>query len=119
MHKQFLNPEGIYIKEGRALVYVAYKNLMWAEADGNYIILHIYHQKKRTTRLPLSDLMKKLPPGRFIRVHKAYMVHVACVTELHANMICIGQAQIPIGRSYKKQVEEHFSQTGKPAHSIA
>ncbi len=101
--------EGLFIKEGRTLVYIAYKNIMWAEAEGNYITIHIYHHKDRITRTTLTQLMERLPSGKFIRVHKSYLVHNASVTEIHSNVLFLGQKQIPIGRSYKKSVGEHFA----------
>lgn len=100
---------GLYIKEGRSRIYIAFKNLMWLEANGNYIVLHLHNQKNRITRKSLADLMSELPAAYFIRVHKSYIVHMACVTEIRANTLLIGQEKIPIGRSYKKEVEYCFS----------
>ncbi|MCY1375705.1 hypothetical protein D9M69_631390 [compost metagenome] len=46
------------------------------------------------------------PQGKFIRIHKSFIVSKDKVRRLEKNKIIIGENEIPIGRNYRAEVEE-------------
>lgn len=52
----------------------------------------------------LKKLEETLPPGRFLRIHKSYIIPVDKVISVEGNQVEIGKKLIPIGRSYRDHV---------------
>ncbi|MEO6980747.1 MAG: LytTR family DNA-binding domain-containing protein [Mucilaginibacter sp.] len=70
-------PEGqsLFVKDGYNLVKIDPSKITYIEAGDNY--LSIYEGEKRTlTRMTLSELLAKLPPDAFQKVHKSYIVAI-------------------------------------------
>jgi len=57
----------------------------------------------------LKDLERVLPQGRFIRIHKSYIVAVDKVTASYGNTVELNQVSLPVGRIYKDDVIKVFS----------
>jgi DNA-binding LytR/AlgR family response regulator len=69
----------------------------------NYCIVHV-PGRKLITYITFSSLQEKLPPQRFVKVHKSYLVALDKVTAIEGNEILIGQSRIPISRHLKDEV---------------
>jgi len=64
-----------------------------------------YTKEKRIIVLQsLKSIEESLPPKRFIRVHRSYIVPIEKIKTLDGNQVQIGGKLIPIGRSYKDDV---------------
>jgi len=46
-----------------------------------------------------------LPAGRFVRVHKSFLVPISELKRFNRGQIELENVTIPVGRSYRKQVE--------------
>jgi len=58
---------------------VLYKDVVYMEAQKSYA--SIYTKEERiTTNLTLSDLEKRLPPDRFMRIHRSYIIYNGKIT---------------------------------------
>ncbi len=82
---------------------VNYRDILYVEAMQNYCILHTA-ERKMITYITLSRLESQLPPDRFLKVHKSFLVSVEKVQSIDGNEIRIGNARIPISRSLKDKV---------------
>lgn len=47
------------------------------------------------------------PDNHFIRVHKSLIVAMSQISHIERNRILLGNAQIPIGRNYKEELEKN------------
>ncbi|MCP4573520.1 MAG: response regulator transcription factor [bacterium] len=78
--------------------------IVMVEACGNYVKIHT-----RQERLLASETMKKmesaLPPDRFLRVHRSYIVAVDKIERLAGGHLTVAGHEIPVGRSYRRTVE--------------
>ncbi|MBK9336590.1 MAG: response regulator transcription factor [Lewinellaceae bacterium] len=52
----------------------------------------------------LKNLETELPPERFIRIHKSYIVAIDKIDTLEGNLVHIGVEKLPIGASYRDTV---------------
>lgn len=52
----------------------------------------------------LRTLEEELPPDRFIRIHKSYIVAIDKIDTLEGNMVHVGKEQLPIGANYREMV---------------
>lgn len=51
-----------------------------------------------------NEMEKILPAKQFIRVHKSYIIAVACIKSIYGNSIEMEGKTIPIGINYKDKV---------------
>ena len=98
-----------YIKSDNKLVKINYADMLFAEALQNYVAIHT-EQKKFITYLTFHSIEEHLPPARFVKTHKSYIVAINKVESIEGNEIRIGQHRIPISRTEKDAVMEKLLQ---------
>ena len=96
-----------FVKCGQQYEKIQLRELLFVEAMQNYVQLHTM-RGKFTTLLPLKSILKELPASEFLQVHKSYLVAINSVETMEGNLIRIGTHQIPISRSYQKEVEQRI-----------
>jgi DNA-binding LytR/AlgR family response regulator len=82
---------------------VALNDIKYIEGLKEYV--SYYTSEKRIIVLQsLKSIEESLPPDKFIRVHRSYIVPIDKIKTLDGNQVQIGDKLIPIGRSYKEDV---------------
>ena len=79
------------------------KELLWVEGYGNYCKLHT-SEGMILCQETLSNMQKRLDHQGFMRVHKSFLVPLDKIQTVEGNRIFIGDAEIPIGQTYKAAV---------------
>ncbi len=95
--------DSLFIREGHKLTRVPYPDIHWIETDDDYCHLHTT-RKKYTIRISLRELEDQLPANRFLRVHRSYLVQMACIDQVdpHKQEVQLLNGQkVPIGRAYR------------------
>lgn len=93
----------LFIKSDQQLFRIAYQDIRYVEAAGNYVIIHSMDRKHLVyTTLKLVESM--LPKNQFIKVHKSFIVPFTSIESIQGEKIILGHTCIPIGRSFKKQL---------------
>ncbi|MFC5624344.1 LytR/AlgR family response regulator transcription factor [Algoriphagus winogradskyi] len=96
-------PERIFLKSDKKHVQIELDKICFVEALGNYF--KVYHQSGMIIcPEKISELEKKLVQGKFLRVHKSYLVNTAKIQTIEGNRIKIDGNEIPIGQTYKAEV---------------
>lgn len=78
-------------------------DLIYIEGQKAYVTFHT-KTKKITALFSLKELENSLPPGRFIRIHKSFIVSIRHIETLEGNMIGISGQKLSIGSSYREKV---------------
>lgn len=92
-----------FVKSDNGYEKVMYDDLLYVEAMENYVKLHTA-AKKLVVYLTFKSLQDYLPAGKFIKVHKSFMVALDKVTSVDGNDMYIGKQPIPISRTQKEEV---------------
>lgn len=100
--------EFLFVKQGYKSVKVAFEEILYLEGMKEYVAIHTAGRKllRFGTMKGLEDL---LPPGKFLRVHKSFVVAISRVEAYYGNTLEIGAHRIPVGRMYKEVVAAKFS----------
>ena len=61
----------------------------------------IYYSKAILSLTSLKTLEEKLPPRRFMRVHRSFIVSLDKITSMTKNSVLVGKKLINIGDQYK------------------
>jgi len=95
-------------KQGDHAVLVNTADLIWIEAEDYYVLVHT-RDGRHLVRATLASFEERLDPQRFARVHRAAVVNIAEVREVHDAgglvLVLSNGARVPVSRSRRKQVE--------------
>ena len=102
----------IYVKSDYKLVQVDLDRILYVEGLKDYVRIHIENEQKAITSLYSMKKMEEiLPPDRFIRVHRSFIVQKSKIKIIERNRIVFNKVYIPISESYKQEwlnfINEH------------
>jgi DNA-binding LytR/AlgR family response regulator len=96
-------PDYFFVKSNGKFERVAFSEILYVESMQNYVLIHLPGQKL-IVYMTLAGLEAQLPPRRFMKVHKSFIVAIEQVKAIENNEIIVGQSRIPISRSLKDDV---------------
>lgn len=102
-----------FIKSDNKLVKVCFDDILFVEALQNYIAVHTT-AKKYITYLTFHGIEAYLPPTRFIRTHKSFIVAADKIESIEGNDIRIGIHHVPISRTERDAVFRQLLQNRLP-----
>ncbi|HWB27564.1 MAG TPA: response regulator transcription factor [Chitinophagaceae bacterium] len=98
----------VMVKSDRRFTRILFDQITYIEASGNYIVIYCGNERVMTKQT-LSQFEDILPEGRFIRIHKSYIVSMKAVRYIEGNEISIGEKRLPVGKVYKKPVHKKLA----------
>lgn len=93
----------IFVKSNSKFFKINFADILYIEGMKDYLKVHT-KDNTLVTHQTMIEIEKILPAGRFIRIHKSYIIAIAHIRSVYGNSVEIGQAVIPIGINYKEKV---------------
>ena len=90
----------IFIKDDKKHHQIKLSDILFLEAYGNYVKVHLKDQTI-ITHQTLTSFTELLPSNLFIRTHKSFLVAINKIELIEGNRITIKNHQIAIGKMYK------------------
>lgn len=87
---------------------IHFDDLLFIEAYGHYTKVYLKHDMI-VSHQKISTFEELLPKSGFIRTHKSYIVAKNKIKQIEGNRILINEHMIPIGQTYKGNVNKLFS----------
>lgn len=101
--------ESIYVSVGYQQVKVMLKDIKYIQGLRDYATIHLKTTDKPILTLgTLKSLLSKLPPDRFVRVQRSFIVAIDSVTTLSSNSLWVDNTEIKIGEQYKNELRQLF-----------
>ncbi|MEC5146515.1 LytTR family DNA-binding domain-containing protein [Chitinophaga sp. 212800010-3] len=98
-------PDFFFVNVDYSLLKVVFADIAWIEGLKDYVKIHLNSSSKHViTRVSIKSLEEQLPPARFIRIHKSYIVSVDAITSIRKNSIFMDTLELPIGDTYRDTV---------------
>ena len=94
--------EYLFVKTDSKIFRVAYKDIIYAEANGNYTKI-ITNQATLMPAITFSAFEHQLPPSLFIRIHRSFIINKSAISHIEGNRVFINAVEIPIGINYKER----------------
>ena len=91
----------LFIRTNYHMEKILLKDILYIKSMNNYLIIKTA-DKSFFTISSFKQIQALLNPGRFIRIHKSYLISIEKTDVIQKNSIRIGKSAIPIGESYKK-----------------
>jgi DNA-binding LytR/AlgR family response regulator len=54
--------------------------------------------------ISMQNMVKKLPKGGFVRIHRSYIVSLSSIDLVEKNRVVIAGKWLPVGNSYKSSL---------------
>jgi len=103
-------PTSIFVKSEYKLLQINLDDIRYIEGLKDYV--KIYTEQSPHPILSLMNMKaveQMLPPSRFIRVHRSFIVQKSKIREIERNRIVFGDVYIPIGDSYKQAFQDFIN----------
>lgn len=99
----------LYIKADYKMIRIDMSKILYIESQNEYVRIFTEDQKPVMSLISMKLLEEKLPSGKFMRVHRSYMVNLSKITAVANNRIIFGKdTYIPIGNQYKDKFTQYL-----------
>lgn len=96
--------EKIIFKEGHQIVTLNSNEILYLEAYGDYTKI-VTDKKEYLTLATLSNFLESLPTGKFMRIHRSYVVAINKIQSFGTKSVNVGINVLPIGKTYLKEAK--------------
>ncbi|HWB25548.1 MAG TPA: LytTR family DNA-binding domain-containing protein [Chitinophagaceae bacterium] len=94
--------EYLFLKVEYQFVRIAMDDIVYIEGLKDYVKVHLKSADKTLMSLTsLKALEEKLPPKRFMRLHRSFIVALDKITSMTKNSVQAGKIHITVGDKYK------------------
>ncbi len=97
----------LIVKQDKKHFRISIEDIFHIESIGDYVKIHTL-QGTYISNETLKNLVKNLPGHKFLRIHKSHIIGVDFIAFLEGNRIRVKERNIPVGQSYREEVEHFF-----------
>lgn len=101
--------ENLFVRSEYSLVKIAFSEIDYIETLDDYLRIHIEGKKPLLTKMNLKNVMSKLNPNKFIRVHRSFIVPLNKIVSVRGKTIKLANADIPIGVKFEEEFLSKYS----------
>ncbi|MCD7968998.1 MAG: LytTR family DNA-binding domain-containing protein [Alistipes sp.] len=101
--------ERIFVRSEYKIIPVELDDITFIESRGEYVRIYTGNSKPVMTLGSLRNYEEKLPRGRFMRIHRSYIVNLSKIAAVERKQVIIGDKRIPVGESYEKDFSDYIS----------
>lgn len=99
--------KSIFVKSEYKLIQIELADILYVEGLKDYVRIYEEGEPKPVmTLMTMKAIEDMLPPSRFLRVHRSFIVQKDKIRVIDHNRIVFGKTYIPIGDSYKQQFQD-------------
>ncbi|MFT3946952.1 MAG: LytTR family DNA-binding domain-containing protein [Agriterribacter sp.] len=91
----------IMVKADLGIIKIMLPDILFIEGLDNYLKIHLQHHAPVVVRMTIKAMMEKLNAGKFVRVHRSYIISVDQIESIRQKIITIAGEEIPIGKNYE------------------
>jgi len=98
----------IFVKSGYEQIKINLAELDYVQSAGNYVYFHLRGKlnKKIIARMTLTEVEDILPKGRFIRIHRSYIVQTASILKVEKQTVVLESTLLPIGPGFVEDLHQ-------------
>jgi len=101
------NNEFLYLKSNYKIKRINFNNIQYIEGLNDYVRIHAASSGEPIqSQVTLKTIESKLPAGKFMRIHRSFIVNLQKVETIDRGRIVFGKAYIPVGDKYKEKFED-------------
>jgi two-component system LytT family response regulator len=106
-------PDYFFVNAEYGLVKIVFSDIRLIEGLKDYLKIHLGDAKPLIIRMSMKSIEEKLPPGKFFRIHKSYIVSLSHITSIRRNSVYLGELELPLSDLYKDDLMRKIGQGHK------
>jgi DNA-binding LytR/AlgR family response regulator len=91
--------------------------VLWVEAEGDYVRLHTTDASTHLVRMPISHLEERWAAFGFIRIHRGFLVSFRHITEFSVtngvHAVTVAGHSLPVSRRHVRDVRDRILRAGR------
>jgi len=92
---------------GYSLVKIVFNDIVFIESMRDYIKIHLKSSfQPLIIRGAMKTVESELPPSKFKRIHKCYIISIDSITAIRKNSVFIKDIELPVGDSYRDVIDK-------------
>ena len=100
----------LFVNADYNLVRIDLNNIAYIEGLKDYVKIYLLSSPRPIiTRISMKSLEEKLPPDKFVRVHKSFIVSLSKIESIRKGRISLMKANIPISEHFKENLYRYIS----------
>jgi len=108
--KLLQQPEStITVKVDGDMIDVPLSDIIYTQSLGNYVKL-VTTQKKYLCSITTTDIEKRLPHTRFMRIHKSHIISLERIDKFLYTSVMMDGVELPVGITYRRKLEEKLKE---------
>ncbi|MGZ3882857.1 MAG: LytR/AlgR family response regulator transcription factor, partial [Bacteroidia bacterium] len=97
----------IFVKSEYKQIKIAFDQVFYFESLKDYVKIWLNDRPKPIlTLMSLRTLEKELPPEKFMRIHRSYIIALNKIESVERNQVIINKERITIAEQYKDKFQE-------------
>ena len=98
-----------FVKSDYKIQKIKIAEIIYIESMGDYVRFFL-EDKKIVSLLSLSNILNIIPKDNFLQIHRSYIINLDKINFVQNNIISIGNYQLPISKSRKKELMDFINQ---------
>ncbi|MBF9141228.1 response regulator transcription factor [Hymenobacter sp. BT439] len=98
--------DAMFVKNEHRLQRVAFDDILYIEGMKEYLLLHTASAGKILTLQSFRRVEEVLPPERFARIHKSFMVALSRIEHVERGKVQVAGRLLPVGDTYRESFAE-------------
>ena len=97
------NSDFFFVKTDKKYVRINFDEITFIESIKDYVRIHTASEK-HLVLLNMKNIITQLPPTKFVKVHKSFVVSLNKIHVIDGNIIKLSHGEVPIGKEYKDEI---------------
>jgi DNA-binding LytR/AlgR family response regulator len=103
------NSQFLFLKSDYKIRRINFNDILYIEGLKDYVKVYVQNSPKPVLSLTsLKQLEIKLPSGKFMRVHRSFIVNLEKIETIERSRIVFGKEYIPVSDQYKEKFQEYI-----------
>ncbi|MBF9238470.1 response regulator transcription factor [Hymenobacter sp. BT683] len=98
--------DAMFVKNEHRLQRVAFDDILYIEGMKEYLLLHTASAGKILTLQSFRRVEEVLPPERFARIHKSFLVALSRIEHVERGKVQVAGRLLPVGDTYRESFGE-------------
>ncbi|MCB0520417.1 MAG: response regulator transcription factor [Saprospiraceae bacterium] len=98
-----MGTDHLFARVNNQLLRIDFNDILFVQALGDYVVFQTA-EKKHPVHLTMKAVEERLPAGRFLRVHRSYIVALDKIANVEQNSLQIGKHIVPVSEGFKAEL---------------
>jgi DNA-binding LytR/AlgR family response regulator len=98
--------DSLFVRSEYQLMKIDLDEIEYIESEEDYIKIHLRNGKPIMTLMTIKALLQKLPPEKFKRIHRSYVIPLAKVRSVVNRRVKLSNAELPVSDNYAEFIQE-------------